>query len=86
MTSLTEAWRERGAFYPIFGHRAFFLWARLDPVAAPAIAEMLAGEIPGAQLSWIEDLDYSPMLEGPARWALAARAFLDAIDAAHAGA
>jgi pimeloyl-ACP methyl ester carboxylesterase len=62
------------------------LWARRDPVAVPAIAEMLAGEIPGAELSWLEDLGHYPMLEDPDRWTLAARAFLDAGGAPRAGA
>lgn len=48
------------------------LWGRRDPVAVPAIAEQLAREIPGARLTWLEDLAHYPMLEAPQRWAEAA--------------
>ena len=69
---------------------AHVLWGRRDPVAVPAIAERLAAEIPGATLTWLDDLGHYPMLEAPARWARAARAFADALsppaDPASAGA
>jgi pimeloyl-ACP methyl ester carboxylesterase len=52
------------------------LWGRRDPVAVPAIAEQLAREIPGAELTWLKDLGHYPMLEEPTRWAEAARSFL----------
>jgi pimeloyl-ACP methyl ester carboxylesterase len=55
------------------------LWGRRDPVAVPAIAEQLAREIPGAKLTWLEDLGHYPMLEAPARWARAAIDFIDAV-------
>jgi pimeloyl-ACP methyl ester carboxylesterase len=57
---------------------AHVLWGRRDPVAVPAIAEQLAAEIPRATLTWLDDLGHYPMLEDPARWARAARAFVDA--------
>ena len=55
------------------------LWANRDPIAVPAIAEALAGEIPGARLAWLDGLGHYPMLEDAERWALAARAFLDEV-------
>jgi pimeloyl-ACP methyl ester carboxylesterase len=56
--------------------RCHILWGRRDPVALPAIAEQLAREIPGATLTWLDDLGHYPMLEAPARWADAVLAFL----------
>lgn len=47
------------------------LWGRRDPVAVPAIAEQLAREIPGARLTWLDELGHYPMLENPSRWATA---------------
>jgi len=44
------------------------LWGRRDPVAVAAIAEQLAGEIPGAKLHWLERLGHFPMLEDPRGW------------------
>jgi pimeloyl-ACP methyl ester carboxylesterase len=58
---------------------AHMLWGRRDPVAVPAIAELLARETPGAKLTWLDDLGHYPMLEAPARWADAALGFLDAL-------
>ena len=46
---------------------SLILWGRLDPVAVPAIAEALAGETPGAELVWMEDLGHYPQLEEPER-------------------
>ncbi len=51
------------------------LWGRRDPIAVPAIAEALASEIPGATLTWLDDLGHYPMLENPKRWAEAVLAF-----------
>jgi pimeloyl-ACP methyl ester carboxylesterase len=47
------------------------VWGRRDPVAVPAIAEQLAREIPGARLTWLDDLGHYPMIEHPARWSAA---------------
>lgn len=47
------------------------VWGKRDPVAVPAIAEQLAREIPGARLTWLDDLAHYPMLEHPARWSAA---------------
>jgi pimeloyl-ACP methyl ester carboxylesterase len=55
------------------------LWGKRDPIAVPAIAEKLAGEIPGARLSWLEDLGHYPMLESPARWADGVLGFLETV-------
>ncbi len=47
------------------------LWGRRDPVAVAAIAERLAEYVPGATLTWLDDLGHYPMLEDPERWAAA---------------
>ena len=54
------------------------LWGRRDPVAVGAIARALAGEIPGAKLTWLDALGHYPMLEDPEGWARALLAFLPA--------
>lgn len=56
---------------------AHVLWGCRDPVAVPAIAEQLAREIPGAKLTWFDDLGHYPMLEEPEDWGAAAMAFWD---------
>jgi pimeloyl-ACP methyl ester carboxylesterase len=56
------------------------LWGRRDPVAVPAIAEQLAREIPGAKLTWLDDLGHYPMLEAPDRWASAVLGFVSNFD------
>jgi pimeloyl-ACP methyl ester carboxylesterase len=58
---------------------AHVLWGKRDPVAVPEIATLLAGEIPGARLTWLEELGHYPMLEAPARWAEAVSAFVDEV-------
>lgn len=58
-----------------FDRPAHVLWGRRDPIAVPAIAEALAAEIPGAALTWLDELGHYPMLEDPARWAAAVLAF-----------
>ncbi|MCA9514229.1 MAG: alpha/beta hydrolase [Myxococcales bacterium] len=55
---------------------AHVLWGRADPIAVPAIAERLAAEIPGATLTWLDDVGHYPTLEAPDRWAAAALAAL----------
>jgi pimeloyl-ACP methyl ester carboxylesterase len=47
------------------------VWGRQDAVAVAEIAETLAGEVPGARLTWLDDLGHYPMLEDPNRWARA---------------
>jgi pimeloyl-ACP methyl ester carboxylesterase len=54
---------------------AHILWGRRDPVAVSAIAEQLGREIPGAQLTWLDELGHYPMIEAPERWAQAALSF-----------
>ncbi len=54
------------------------LWARRDPIAVPAIAERVASLVPGAQLTWIDELGHYPMLEDPTRWASEVTKFIDA--------
>ncbi len=60
---------------------AHVLWGRRDPVAVEAIATKLAGEIPGAELTWLDDVGHYPMLEVPECWADAALDFLGRVDA-----
>ncbi len=50
---------------------AHVLWGRRDPVAVAVIAERLAEKIPGATLTWLDDLGHYPMLEDPQRWSAA---------------
>jgi pimeloyl-ACP methyl ester carboxylesterase len=59
---------------------ALILWGRRDPVAVPAIAEALAGEIPRARLRWLDDLGHYPQLEDPARVAREVLAFTREVD------
>ncbi len=56
---------------------AHVLWGRRDPVAVAAIAERLAEIVPGAALTWLDELGHYPMLEDPERWG---RAVLDFVD------
>ena len=44
---------------------ALVAWGKKDPVCALAIAEQLAREIPGAQLTIWEDLGHYPQVEAP---------------------
>ena len=44
------------------------IWAREDPVAVKAIAELLATEISNNELLWIENCGHFPMLEKPNEW------------------
>lgn len=52
------------------------LWGRRDPVAVPAIAERLAGAIPGARFTWLDELGHYPMLEDPEAWSREVLRFL----------
>lgn len=56
---------------------AHLYWGRRDPVAVPAIAEELAKRIPGACLTWLDDLGHYPMLEDPEGWS---RGLLEILD------
>lgn len=44
------------------------IWAKNDPVAVAAIAELLTTEIPNNTLHWIENTGHFPMLENPKKW------------------
>jgi pimeloyl-ACP methyl ester carboxylesterase len=44
------------------------IWARNDPVAVAAIAELLTTEIPNNKLYWIDNCGHFPMLESPNKW------------------
>ena len=41
------------------------IWAKNDPIAVPAIAELLSEEIPNNTLNWIENTGHFLMLENP---------------------
>lgn len=58
---------------------AHILWGRRDPIAIPAIAQLMAEETPGARLTWLDDLGHYPMLEGPEAWGRAMVEFLDGL-------
>jgi len=60
---------------------ALVAWGLRDPVAVPAIADKLAGEIPGARrVSW-EDLGHYPQVEDPGRVAEAVSGFWRSVEA-----
>lgn len=59
---------------------AHVLWGRRDPVAVAAIAEKLADEIPGAELTCLDGVGHYPMLEDPGSWSGAVLEFLAAVD------
>ncbi len=61
---------------------ALIAWGRRDPVAVMAIAEKLAGEIPGAKLEVWDDLGHYPQVEDPARVADTVGRFFDACGSA----
>ena len=44
------------------------IWAKNDPIAIPAIAELLATEIPNNELIWLENTGHFSMLENPEGW------------------
>lgn len=44
------------------------IWAKNDPVAVAAIADLIATEIPNNQLYWVENTGHFPMLENPDEW------------------
>ena len=44
------------------------IWAKNDPIAVPAIAELLAKEIPNNTLYWLENTGHFLMLENHKGW------------------
>lgn len=44
------------------------IWAKNDPVAVAAIAELLTTEIPNNTIYWLENTGHFPMLENPEEW------------------
>jgi pimeloyl-ACP methyl ester carboxylesterase len=44
------------------------IWAKEDPVAIKAIAELLATEVKNNELLWLENCGHFPMLEKPKEW------------------
>jgi pimeloyl-ACP methyl ester carboxylesterase len=46
----------------------YIVWGRRDPIAVPAIAERLYDEIPGAKITWLDELGHYPMMESPQRF------------------
>lgn len=78
LTDLAE-WRRGGALTRL-DVPALVAWGMKDPVARSAIADALAGEIPGAKrVSW-EDLGHYPQVEDPARVAEVVGDFLRGVD------
>ena len=59
-------------------------WGEKDPVAVLAIAERLAGEIPGAGLVTWDDLGHYPQVEDAGAVVPKALAFWDALDVTRA--
>jgi pimeloyl-ACP methyl ester carboxylesterase len=53
------------------------LWGQRDPVAVGAIAQRLADEIAGAELTWLPQLGHYPMLEDPEAFARGLLRFVD---------
>jgi pimeloyl-ACP methyl ester carboxylesterase len=83
LSDLAQYMRERVRFWHRwigalrdFDRPAHILWGRSDPIAVPAIAERLTGEIPSCQLTWLDRVGHYPMVEAPADFATAARGFL----------
>jgi pimeloyl-ACP methyl ester carboxylesterase len=78
---LEERWRfwERWIF-PLtrLNLPTHIVWGKRDPIAVPAIAERLYDEIPGAKLTWLEELGHYPMLESPQQFSAAVLSFFGA--------
>lgn len=66
---------------PLLDLPAHILWGRLDPIARAVIAETLAREIRGAELTWLDDVAHWPTLEAPERWSAEVNRFLARLDA-----
>jgi pimeloyl-ACP methyl ester carboxylesterase len=60
------------------------LWGDGDPTAVVAIAERLAGEIPGARLTRLGNVGHYPQLEAPIETSSAIEAWLTSLDARQA--
>lgn len=55
------------------------LWGDQDPVAVPAIARAVHGQLQQGTLTWMEGVGHYPMVEAPERWARAVLGFLDGL-------
>ena len=52
-----------------FDRPTLLVWGRADRFFKPAFAELLAGDIPGARLEWLEDAHTFTPLDAPERLA-----------------
>ncbi|HEU4428363.1 MAG TPA: alpha/beta hydrolase [Myxococcota bacterium] len=69
-----------------FERPTLILWGKQDTNFGPALAERLAGDIPGTvRVEWLEESAHMPMQEEPERYASAVLAFLEEVEAAEAG-
>jgi pimeloyl-ACP methyl ester carboxylesterase len=63
-----------------FGRPTLLLWGKQDTNFGPALAERLAGDIPGVvRIEWLEHSAHMPMQEEPDRYASALLGFLDEV-------
>lgn len=58
---------------------ALVLWGLQDPISVGAMADRLAGYIPGSRLVALPDLAHYPMLEDASQWSGHVRTFLDEV-------
>ena len=66
-----------------FDRPTLILWGRQDTNFGPALAERLAGDIPGTvRIEWLEHSAHMPMQEEPERYTSALLGFLDEVAAA----
>ena len=65
-----------------FDRPTLILWGRQDTNFGPALAERLAGDIPGTvRIEWLEHSAHMPMQEEPERYTSAVLGFLDEVAA-----
>jgi pimeloyl-ACP methyl ester carboxylesterase len=70
-----------------FDRPTLILWGKRDTNFGPALAERLAGDIPGTvRIEWLEESAHMPMQEEPERYASAVLAFLREVESAESGA
>jgi pimeloyl-ACP methyl ester carboxylesterase len=63
-----------------FEKPTLLLWGKQDTNFGPALAERLAGDIPGVlRIEWLEHSAHMPMQEEPDRYASAVLGFLDEV-------
>lgn len=63
-----------------FERPTLLLWGRRDTNFGPALAERLAGDIPGTlRIEWLDDSAHMPMQEEPRRYGAAVLGFVDEV-------